>query len=183
MKIKLISFLLALMMLPTTACAAGLFDGLLPESTPSAVREAEIKKSSPKRKTAAPAKKPEYAPEPKKEPEPAPKPKAKEPEPVPKPKSEFRVEREECSMCGGLKTCSRCFGEGSFHCTDCIGGRCIACDNGKVLVGFDSRGNRRYRNCSYCTNGRCRKCRGKGWIDCTSCVDGKCPSCHGTGYR
>ncbi len=93
-------------------------------------------------------------------------------------------EKKECSQCSGLGVCSECFGEGEFHCDSyCIGGRCIYCsDDGKILVRFDSNGNPKYKNCPYCSNGRCKKCNGTGWIDCRYCTDGKCPSCHGKGY-
>ena len=82
-------------------------------------------------------------------------------------------------MCYGLKECMHCFGEGSFYCTGgCIGGRCIACDDGKVLVGFDINDKPKYRNCSYCRYGTCRTCGGDGYVSCGYCGgDGDCNYC------
>lgn len=91
--------------------------------------------------------------------------------------------RTECGQCNGLRTCGECYGDGDFYCTYCLGGRCIACNDGRVLVGFDASGNARYRDCPDCNGGRCNKCGGNGRIDCTFCVGGKCPVCHGTGYQ
>lgn len=97
--------------------------------------------------------------------------------------SKSRSEREDCSVCYGLKTCSECYGDGDYYCTYCLGGRCIACDNGKILSGFDFNGNARYIDCPDCSGGRCSHCRGTGRIDCTYCVGGKCPACNGTGHQ
>lgn len=96
-----------------------------------------------------------------------------------------------CSVCGGVGDCTKCvlgdcdhcYGEGSFYCTaGCIGGLCINCDNGKILVGFDSDGDAKYRNCSYCSYGICRKCGGDGYINCNYCSGtGRCSYCYGSG--
>ena len=85
----------------------------------------------------------------------------------------------DCSVCSGLGDCMHCFGEGSFYCTgSCIGGRCIGCDDGKVLIGFDYHDNPKYRNCSYCRNGVCRTCGGDGYINCNYCSGtGDCNYC------
>jgi len=85
-----------------------------------------------------------------------------------------------CRTCSGLDECLVCAGEGELFCTGgCIKGRCIACDDGKYLYDFDLKGNPKYRDCSYCTGGRCNECGGDGFVDCRNCVGGACPTCGG----
>jgi len=96
-----------------------------------------------------------------------------------------------CGACGGLGTCNfciggdceYCYGEGDSICTaGCIGGRCLACDDGKVLYDFDSKGNPKYRNCSSCYGGKCKECGGDGRVSCSYCGGtGNCNFCYGSG--
>ena len=85
---------------------------------------------------------------------------------------------DDCTTCEGTGECNHCFGDGELYCTGgCIGGRCIACDDGQVLVGFNSNGDPKYRKCSQCNYGDCKKCGGDGYIDCNYCSNGDCPDC------
>jgi len=91
-------------------------------------------------------------------------------------------DQKDCPTCLGLKECENCWGEKEYSCTWCIGGECLACDDGQILVGFDSKDRPRYQKCSQCTGGKCRYCKGDGRITCESCRGtGKCQTCGGNG--
>ncbi len=72
--------------------------------------------------------------------------------------------------------CPECYGKGYFICRTCNGsGRCVGnytkIANGKPYI-------------TWCQNGWCPKCKGKGGfvLPCSHCRDRKvCPTCMGTG--
>ena len=68
----------------------------------------------------------------------------------------------------GLDICFECGGAGRIKCYDCVTGSCIQCGGDGEIPSY-AGGDIKYRDCAYCSGGRCRKCSGRAEVDCPYC--------------